>query len=207
MMVVGLVGRAGSGKTSFGRALVERGAALIEADRIGNHITDRDAEVRGALVAEYGPEVYQPDGTLDRAKVAERVFSDAQARARLDALVHPKLVRAIRDELAGLRAGGRTALAVVDAALMFSWGLERDCDVVVAIVASEASQVERLARGRGWSAEHARRRLAAQRTNEEFATRADVVVRNEGTLEALRARAFELCDEWTRAVRGPGGNR
>ncbi len=195
--VVGLVGRAGSGKSSFAAVMRERGALVLEADRVGHRVTDQDPAVREALVAEYGPEVYRPDGTLDRARVAERVFRDPEARRRLDALVHPKLVAALREAIARARREGRAPLVLVDAALMLDWGLDRDCDLVVAVVAAESAQLARLQRARGWAPEHARLRLRAQRSNEDFAARADVVVVNDGALESLRARAAELFAQWT----------
>src|SRR5262245_61971495 len=90
LTVIGLVGRAGSGKSTVARALAEDGAQVIEADRVGHEVTDRDPDVRAALQAEYGADVYRSDEGLDRARVAARVFHDRAARARLDALVHPK---------------------------------------------------------------------------------------------------------------------
>ena len=77
LFILGLVGRAGSGKSTVARALAASGAVLIEADAIGHEVTARDPEVRSALIAEYGPGVYGPDGALDRPQVAARVFSDA----------------------------------------------------------------------------------------------------------------------------------
>lgn len=183
--LLGLVGRAGSGKSTVARALAADGATLIEADAIGHDVTDHDAEVRAALSAEYGADVYRPDGTLDRPRVAARVFSDAAARRRLDRLVHPRLVRAIEERIRALRAAGSGGLVVVDAALMLDWGLERECDAVLAVTAPEPLQVERLVTARGWSADEARRRLAAQRTNEAFGLAADVTIENRGTPEEL----------------------
>src|SRR5690349_20011371 len=95
LFIVGLVGRAGSGKSTVARALAADGTRLIEADAIGHAVTDGDPEVRAALAAEYGPGVYHADGTLDRARVAARVFTDAGARVRLNHLVHPRIVAAI----------------------------------------------------------------------------------------------------------------
>src|SRR5262245_57194268 len=92
LWIVGLVGRAGSGKSTVARAFRERGFPVIEADRIGHEVTDRDPEVRAALAAEYGAGVYREDGALDRAKVAARVFREPEALARLNALVHPRIV-------------------------------------------------------------------------------------------------------------------
>jgi dephospho-CoA kinase len=183
------VGRAGSGKTTVARALAAEGAVVLEADLIGHQITDRDPEVRAALAAEYGADVYRADGTLDRARVAARVFSDPAARARLDRLVHPRIVARLRGQIAALRAGEHRGLVVVDAALMFEWGFERDCDAVLAVTAPSALQVARLREARGWSEEQARARLAAQRENQAFAALADVTIDNQDTPEALAREA------------------
>ena len=191
LFIVALVGQAGSGKSTVAAALAEDGARLIEADRLGHEITDRDPEVRAALIADYGPDVYRADGTLDRPRVARRVFSEAAARARLDQLVHPRIVAAIRRKVEALRSEGFRGVVVVDAALMLDWGLERDCDAVLAVTALERDQLERLARSRGWSDEEARARLAAQRTPEDFRSAADVTLDNRGSVEALRLAARE----------------
>jgi dephospho-CoA kinase len=189
LFVVGLVGRAGSGKSSVARALADEGAVVIEADRIGHEVTDGVAEVRSALAAEYGPSVYRADGTLDRRRVAERVFADAAARARLDALVHPHIVARLRARIDELRRSEFRGVVVLDAALLLDWGIERDCDAVIAVVAPEAEQIARLTRARGWTPDEARARLAAQRTNEAFAAAADVTIENTGTPEALEHAA------------------
>ena len=189
LQVIGLVGRAGSGKSTVARALAEDGAVVIEADAIGHEITDRDPEVRAALIAEYGPEIYLEDGALDRRRVAARVFADRDARARLDAWVHPRILARIRAELERLRALGFRGVVVIDAALMLEWGLEQDCDAVVAVTAPESAQIERLWRARGWSEADARARLAAQRSNEAFAAAADVTLANQGSAEELKRAA------------------
>lgn len=188
LFIVGLVGRAGSGKSSVARALAADGARLLEADRIGHEVTDGDPEVRAALAAEYGADVYRPDGTLDRRRVAARVFADPDARARLDRLVHPRIVERIVATLDAWRAAGVRGTVVIDAALMLEWGLEVGCDAVIAVTAPEDLQLARLAAARGWTAEESRARLAAQRTNRAFAAAADAVIENRDTPDDL-ARA------------------
>jgi len=96
---------------------------------------------------------------------------------------------------------------LVDAALMLEWGLDRECDLVVAVVAPEADQIARLVAARGWSPAHARRRLEVQRSNEQFAQQADVVVSNDAGIDALQARADALFDEWTGARRARHADR
>jgi len=189
LVIVGLVGRAGSGKSTVARALAADGAVVIEADRLGHEVTDRDPEVRRALAAEYGDEVYLAGGALDRGRVAARVFSDPDARARLDRLVHPRILSRIRARLEELRAARFRGVVLIDAALMLEWGLERDCDAVIAVTAPEAEQVARLMKARGWSETEVRARLAAQRGNESFAAAADVALDNRGEIEELERAA------------------
>jgi dephospho-CoA kinase len=204
LFILGLVGRAGSGKSTVARAVAADGAAVIAADAIGHEVTDSDAEVRKALEAEYGPDIYLPEGRLDRRRVAERVFSDPAARARLDRLVHPRILQRIWERLNQLRATGHRGVVVVDAALMLDWGLERSCDAVLAVTAPESHQIERLVRERGWTEAEARARLAAQRTNESYASEADMTLENDGDLarleRAARAAAVRLQAERRAAV-------
>ena len=114
LFILGLVGRAGSGKTTVARALEAGGARVIEADRIGHEITDRDPEVRAALIADYGADVYRADGALDRARVAARVFREPAARERLNQIVHPKIMARIRETIVELVRQGWRGVVVVD---------------------------------------------------------------------------------------------
>jgi dephospho-CoA kinase len=115
------------------------------------------------------------------------VFSDPGALERLNALVHPRIVSAIHRRIDALRAERFRGPVIVDAALMLDWQLERDCDAVLAVVASEAHQISRLMRSRGWDEADARARLAAQRTNEAFRATADEVIENDEDASALLA--------------------
>ena len=195
--VVGLVGPAGSGKSTLARALAGPGTRVLDADRYGHEITDGDAAVRAALAAEYGADVYRADGTLDRARVGARVFADPAALARLNALVHPRIVERLRAEIA--HAAGVDTV-IVDAALLLDWGFERECDAVVAVVAPRALQLHRLGAKRGGSEEEAARRLATARTNEAFAALADEVVVNDAdepaAVQAMRAAVARLRTRW-----------
>ncbi|MBI1796785.1 MAG: dephospho-CoA kinase [Candidatus Eisenbacteria bacterium] len=185
LFIIGLVGPAGSGKSTVAHAIAADGGAVIDADRIGHEVTDTDAEVRAALIAEYGADVYRADGALDRRRVAARVFSDAAARARLDALVHPRILARAWEELNQLRISGHRGVVVLDAALLLHWGMERSCDAVLAVTAPEPVQIARLMASRGWSEADARAVLAAQKPNAWFAEAADLTLENTGDLAAL----------------------
>jgi dephospho-CoA kinase len=187
--VLGLAGPAGSGKSVIARALEQDGARVLDADRIGRELTEREPAVRAGLTAEYGPGIYRADGTLDRATVAARVFRDAAALERLNRLVHPRIVERLREGIAAAAREGFAGTLVVDAALLLDWGFERECDAVLAVLAPEALQVERLVRARGWTEDEARRRLAGTRGADGFRALADAVVVNDGSEAAAVAAA------------------
>jgi dephospho-CoA kinase len=184
--VVGIVGPAGSGKSTLARSLAGPRTRVLDADRFGHEITDGDPRVRAALSAEYGDSVYRADGTLDRARVGAHVFSDPAALARLNALVHPRIVERLR---AGIATATGLDTVVVDAALLLDWGFERECDAVVAVVAPRAQQIARLRSARGWSEDEAVRRLSTARSNDAFEALADDVVVNDAD-EAAAVRAM-----------------
>jgi dephospho-CoA kinase len=171
------------------RAIAKDGAEVLDADAIGHEVVNEDPGVRAALAAEYGPEVYRADGTLDRAQVAARVFEDPAARERLNALAHPRILERIWAALNQLRVTGYRGVVVVDAALLLDWGMERALDAVLAVIAPESEQIARLVRERGWSESDARARLAVQRSNEAFAAAADLTLDNRGTPEELERAA------------------
>lgn len=202
LTIIGLVGRAGSGKTTVASMLAARGARVIDADRLGHEITDTDASVRQAMLRDYGPAVYLDDGRLNRRLVATKVFADAGALERLNSLVHPRILRRIREKLAALPGEGFRGPVVVDAALMLDWAFERECDAILAVVSPEEVQVERLVRSRGWTPADARRRLAAQRTNEAFAEAADEVLDNRGDEAALSEATAAALERLLRARAG-----
>ena len=205
LFILGLVGRAGSGKSAVARAIVADGGALIDADAIGHQVTDGDPEVRRALSAEYGDDVYREDGTLDRRRVADRVFSDPEARARLDALVHPRILARAWEELNRLRLTGHRGVVVLDSALLLHWGMERSCDAVLAVDTPESERVVRLVRSRNWSEEQARAVLAVQRPAQWFRDAADLTIDNTGDLaeleRAARAAVVRLMAERRAALR------
>ena len=188
-MIIAIDGPSGAGKSTVARALGESGARVLDADRMGHEITDGVPEVRSALAQEYGADVYRPDGTLDRRRVAAKVFADPAALTRLNLLVHPRILARLRAAIAEAAREGFTGALVVDAALLLDWGFERECDAVMAVIAPVSLQIERLVAARGWSGAEARQRLERARSNQEFADLADEVIVNDGSEAAAAAAA------------------
>ena len=181
---VGLTGGIGAGKSEALRALERLGAATLSTDAVTHELL-QSGEVRALLVAELGPEV-APDGEIDRAAVAARVFGDDERRAWLEGILWPR----VGARVAEFRAGVEDApAAVVEVPLLFESGMESVFDKTIAVVADERLRAER-AGARGHELLEAR--TARQLTQDEKAQRADFVVRNDGDLRQLETRLSEV---------------
>jgi dephospho-CoA kinase len=188
MRLVGLTGGIASGKSTFAAALRELGAPVLDADALARQAVRRGTPALEEVVRAFGPEVLGADGELDRPRMAARVFSDPSARARLEAVVHPAVRRAVAAETARLAAAGQD-LAFYDVPLLYETGLDAGLECVVVVYAPPEVQRSRLASRDGIGPEEASARLAAQMPIEEKARRADVLVVNDGDVAALREKA------------------
>lgn len=199
MRLVGLTGGIGTGKSAFAAALRELGVPVVDADRLAREAVRSGGQALGRIAAEFGPEALGPDGELDRKRMADLVFSDAAARARLEAIVHPEVRRLLAEETARLAEAGHD-LAVYEVPLLYERGLEAMVDCVVVVWAPAEAQRARLAARDGLAPAAAEARLAAQMPVDEKARRADVVVANDGDLQALRAKAAPLLRDLRRGL-------
>lgn len=187
MLLVGVTGGIGSGKSTFAALLMERGAQVIDADQIGRDALDPGKPAWRAVVETFGNEVLAAASmNVDRKRLAEIVFSDPDKLAALNAIVHPVILRAIADELDILR--NTNEIVILDAALLFELALNESVDVVIVVIAQPKLREQRLTE-RGMSLHDVHARMEAQVDPESVSKRADVVVRNDGTLEALAAEA------------------
>jgi dephospho-CoA kinase len=190
---IGLTGGIGSGKSTVSALLAERGAVIIDADRLAREVVEPGTPGLAAVVDEFGDGVLTPDGALDRPALAAVVFADPAARRRLDAIVHP-LVRARTLELAG--AVPADAVVVHDVPLLAESGQTGSYDLVLVVEADPEIRVARLV-ARGLTEDDARARIAAQATDEQRRAVADVVLDNSGTREDLAAQVERF---WTERV-------
>ena len=184
MLRIGLTGGIGSGKSTVAALLAERGAVVVDADRIAREVLEPGTPGLASVVTEFGPGVLTADGALDRAALAAIVFNDDDARRRLDGLVHP-LVRRRSAEL--VAAAPPDAVVVNDVPLLVETGGAGSYDLVLVVEADVETRVARLI-GRGLAESDARARIAAQATDEQRRAVADVVLDNAGTPEQLAAQ-------------------
>jgi dephospho-CoA kinase len=193
VLSIGLTGGIGSGKSTVSALLAERGAVIVDADRIAREVVEPGTPGLAAVVAAFGDGVIGGDGALDRPALAAVVFADPEARARLDGIVHP-LVRARATELAA--AAPADAVVVHDIPLLVETGQAGRYELVLVVRADPEVRVARLVQ-RGLTAADARARIAAQATDEQRAAVADVVLDNSGTREDLAAQVDRF---WTEQV-------
>ena len=198
MITVGLTGGIGSGKSTVAAGFARRGAVLIDADAIVREQQAPDSPVFTEMVERFGDDIVAPDGTLDRGAVAAIVFNDPDALADLNAITHPPVGREIRRRLGELE--GTDGLVVLDIPLLGE-GLAKGqrpryttSGILVVDTPTEAA-VERLVTSRGFSADDARARIAAQLSRDERLAIADWVIDNSGGLDELEA-AIEAAFNW-----------
>ena len=184
MLRIGLTGGIGSGKSTVSALLAERGAVIVDADRIAREVVEPGTPGLAAVVEAFGERVLTADGALDRPALAAIVFADEEARRRLDGIIHP-LVRARAVELAADLP--EDAVVVNDVPLLVETGQASSYDLVLVVEADPATRVSRLVQ-RGLTAEDARARIAAQASDGQRRAVADVVLDNGGTPEQLAAQ-------------------
>lgn len=193
--LVGLTGGIGSGKSAVADLLAQFGAVIVDADVLAREVVEPGTPGLAAVADRFGPGVLLPDGRLDRAALAAVVFADADARADLNAIVHPRVRALAADRRAAALASDPDALVVDVIPLLVETGQAGRFDTVVVVDCPEDVQVARVMARSGLSEAEARARVAAQASRARRLAAADVVVRNEGTLDDLRAeveRAWPL---------------
>ena len=198
MIVIGLTGGIGSGKSEVSRKLQELGAEVIDADRVGHEAYLPHTAAWEEVVAAFGQEILQPSGEVDRRKLGSIVFSDPKALARLNAIMHPKMYEMLRGRLDVLRSQA-TQVAVIEAAILIEANWTPLVDEVWVTEANEDVVVERVGKRNNLPPEEIRRRIRSQMSREERAKHATATITNNKGLEELRRQVEQL---WDSRVRG-----
>ena len=188
---IGLTGGIASGKSSAARALSALGVVVVDADQVAREVVDKGSDGLREVVAAFGAEVLTPDGSLDRERLAARVFGDEQARKRLQAITHPRIAQRSAERIAAAQASA-TPYVVYDAPLLVEVGAHRGLDALIVVAAAEALQVARARARDGMDEAQARQRIAAQLPLARKIEVADYVLQNDGTLQALEQQVREV---------------
>lgn len=191
-MLIGLTGGIGSGKTTVAQRLVELGATEIDADLLAREVVAPGSDGLAAVAAQFGADLILPDGSLDRALLAERAFADSSSRLELEAILHPLIQQLSRERIASA-----TGVVVYTIPLLVESGSKLPFDKVLAVSAPEAVRVARLITSRDMTLEQARARIAAQATDAQREAIADFVINSDCSMAELRARVDAIYAEAT----------
>lgn len=186
MTLLGLTGGVGMGKSTAAMALRDLGLPVVDTDQLARQLTDPGQPALAEIARQFGGQYLAPDGHLRRDLMAGLVFQNADARQRLEAILHPAIRAAWRAEVEHWRSE-RVVAGVVVIPLLYEVGAECEVDRVVCVTCSAEAQRERLA-ARGWTPDQIARRMAAQWPIEKKMHRADYVIWAEGSLATLRAQ-------------------
>jgi dephospho-CoA kinase len=193
MTSLAVTGNIASGKSYVAELLREKGCALVDADKVAHGLYLANPSLVRELAHAFGDEILKLDGTLDRARLGSIVFRSPEALKTLNTLVHPHLVTAVREEvLSARRVMNRT---VVDAALIFEWGIQDEFDHVILVTAPEELRITRLQARTGLNHDDALARIRSQMPEEDKRKLAAIVIENDGDEESLQSKVNEV---WNR---------
>ncbi len=192
--VIGLTGGTGSGKSEAARRFAELGFPVIDADAIGHEVIKPGGEAETAVIQAFGPDIVS-EGHIDRSELGDRVFSDPQARKKLNEIVHPCIKTQIRRRIRDLASQGHKTV-ILDAALIGESGEREPClDGLILVTCRETTRIERLMKARGLTREAAAQRVRAQTPPDKKLALADWVLDNEDSLEGFLVRVESLARE------------
>jgi dephospho-CoA kinase len=193
MLVIGLTGSIGTGKSEAARQLQILGASIISADQVGHEAYTPNTEAWEQVVAAFGDDILQDDKDIDRRKLGAIVFSDPSQLEKLNAIMHPRMARMVSDKIEVLRGQG-VKVVVVEAALLFEAGWDTLVEEVWVTDSSEDIVVGRLKERNGLSEEEAKKRINSQMDRAERIERSDFVIDNSSDMAGLESAIKELWD-------------
>jgi dephospho-CoA kinase len=192
LKIIGLTGDAGSGKSTVTRMLAELGATVVDADQIAHELIVPGSPVFDEIVAAFGTTMLAPDGTLDRPRLAVRIFTDSRERERLNRITHPPALAILKSKITAARNRGRGIL-VVEVPLLLETGTNSLVDEVWLVTADRPVKLARL-RARGLDPELADQLLAAQMPQEQKIKHAHQIIDNNDSLTRTRQQVIKC---WT----------
>ncbi len=193
-MLIGLVGQIGSGKSEVAAIFKKFGACVISADKIGREVVDNNPAVLKKLIKSFGPEIVTTFGRLKRKHLGRLAFSDTAAKSKLDAIVHPYLLKELaRQSKKALRNNN---LVIIDAALLVDWGWHKRVDLTILVHAKREILISRLRR-KGYTKTEALNRLKLQKSYSELKKAADLIVYNNGSIAELQQKVLRIINRLT----------
>lgn len=192
MKIIGLTGGIGSGKSTVTDYLIARGFPVLDADKIAREIVLPGSEMLIQLTSVFGKSILMQDGSLDRKKLGNIVFSDPEKKKILDGLMHTRILELIHDRILQYREETVHKLIFIDAPLLFETGLDKSVSEIWVIDVDEETRIKRIMERDGLKREDIAMRISNQMTRDEKNKRADVILDNTGNQEALYQQIEQL---------------
>ncbi|MCG7252307.1 dephospho-CoA kinase [Corynebacterium pseudodiphtheriticum] len=194
MKIIGLTGGIGSGKSTVARSLQEHGFPIVDADLIAREIVEPGQPALAELAKEFGEDILNADGSLDRGLLASRAFTTKDTTQRLNDITHPRINQRTQELFDEARENGAEAV-IYDMPLLIDKGLHKDMDATIVVHAAEHVRLERLTTKRGLDVDDVRRRINAQIDDETRKQHADILLDNNGTEEDLTQQIAQAVDK------------
>lgn len=194
MKIIGLTGGIGSGKSTVARILREHGFPIVDADLIAREIVEPGQPALAELAKEFGEDILNADGSLDRGLLASRAFTTKDTTQRLNDITHPRINQRTQELFDEAREDGAEAV-IYDMPLLIDKGLHKDMDATIVVHAAEHVRLERLTTKRGLDVDDVRRRINAQIDDETRKQHADILLDNNGTEEDLTQQIAQAVDK------------
>ncbi len=195
MLLIGITGGIACGKTEVARVFQRKGAVVISGDQIGKEVVEKNRRVLRQLVKTFGQGILKKDGTLNRRKLGEIAFASDEVRDKLNQIVHPHLLKELGRRIEKLRRKCKSGVALVDAALIVEWGLEKELDYLIFVESKREDKIKRLQKEKGYSRREALDRIKSQLPEVIKKKKADFVIRNDEGLLELKERAERVWEE------------
>jgi dephospho-CoA kinase len=195
-MLVGVTGEIGAGKTTLAKIFQDWGAEVISGDEIGRELLEPEEPTYRLLLEKYGRDIRDSEGKIDRRKLGRIVFSSSERREEFNAIVHPPLLRRLREKIEEARR--RSLFVVVDAALIVEWRIAGEFDKLIVVLADEKERIRRIKECSQLSGEELKDRFSSQFPREAKIPHADWVVENNGDIRDLRRQAEGIWRELSR---------
>ena len=192
--ITGLTGQSGGGKSTVSSVFAEHGFEVIDADKVSREVVVRGSPCLKELSEAFGREMILPDGTLDRKRLGEIVFSDRERLRQLDGIMYPYIISRINLKIDSLREWGARFI-LLDAPTLFEAGADGLCEVIVSVTAREEIRLGRITERDGITEEMAKKRFSSQLSEEFFKAHSDHVIENNGSREELIQKAAEAADK------------
>ncbi len=195
MILIGVTGGIASGKTEVAKVFQKRGAAILSGDEIGKEVVEKNPALLKKLIRAFGKKILDSKKGLKRKKLGEIAFSSYPLTKKLNQIVHPYLLGNLKSKIKNLKRRKQKNPAVIDAALIIEWGLEKQLDYLIFVDSPKKDRLKRLQKNKGYTRKEAEKRIKAQLPEAEKRKHADFIIKNNRGLRELRKKANTLWKE------------